>query len=192
MMLRSESSSWLIAIVFVATILATLLFWTILPARYRVNDNIDYITFHEPVARNIIAGHGFIVKEGEPAIRFPPGYPLLLAGIFKLSDLLNTSERVLLSVFVLVNVGLTSVFVFCLAQSIWGPLPALIASLMWLTHPFVLWLTKQPNTETPFMAVLFGGFYLFWDTLRRKSHSWSLYLLSGVLIGFATTASLVA
>jgi 4-amino-4-deoxy-L-arabinose transferase-like glycosyltransferase len=180
-----ETKSGLCALVFGAAILATLLFWTVLPARYGINELTDYIGFHEPVARNIVAGHGLIVREGEPAILFPPGYPLLLAGIFKVSDLLNAPEQLLLSVFILISVGLTSVFVFDLAQSIWGPRPALVSALIWMTHPFALWLTKQPNTETPFMAVLFGGFYLFWDALRRKSHSWSLYLLSGILIGFA-------
>jgi 4-amino-4-deoxy-L-arabinose transferase-like glycosyltransferase len=180
-----QNNIGLCGLVFIAANLTTLLFWTVLPTPYQVNENTEYIGFHEPVARNILAGQGFIVGNGEPAIRFPPGYPLLIAGIFRLADLLKIPERILLSLFVLINVGLTSMFVFCLARIIWGPLPALVPVFIWMTHPFALWLTKQPNTETPFMAVLFGGLYLFWRALWHKSNSWSLYLFSGLLIGFA-------
>jgi hypothetical protein len=173
------------AIVVVAAVLITVVFWAVLPARYHVNDNIDYISFHEPVARNLLAGEGLVVEAGKPAIRYPPGYPLLLAAIFGLADLLRVSENIVLSLFIAVNVGMTAIFVFCFAQSIWAVVPSLMASLIWISHPFVLWLTKQPNTETPFMALLFGGFYLFWRTLRRRDHYWAPYFCSGVTIGFA-------
>src|SRR5215211_8566360 len=95
-----------VRIVFVASILATLFFWTILPSRFLVNESYDYIDFYEPVARNILEGRGFIRADGTPAIAYPPGYPLLLAGIFGLSNLLKTAEETVLSAFILLNMGL--------------------------------------------------------------------------------------
>ncbi len=177
--------SWLIAVVFVASLLVTLLFWRILPANFQVNENSDYDGFYEPTARNILEGRGFILKDGALAIRYPPGYPLLLAGTLELSDLLGIPEEIALSAFTLLGLGLSSVFLFSLARSVWRPLPALISSLVWMTYPFTLWLTKQPNSELPFMVIFYGGFYLFWYSLLHKSRAWPVYFLSGLLIGFA-------
>ena len=177
---------WLpVMAVFVASVLATLLFWAVLPASFRMNGSSDYRVYYEPVARNVLAGHGIVLADGAPATRTPPGYALLLAGVFGLSDLLGISEEVALSAFVLLCIGLGSVFVFSLARSVWGPSPALISCLAWMTYPLALWLTKQPNSEIPFISVFYGSFCLFWYALLRKSRAWPLCFLSGFLIGFA-------
>jgi hypothetical protein len=182
---QPERPLWPIVTVFVASVLVTLLFWTILPASFRVNEDSDYLGFYEPVARNILEGRGFTSADGGPAIRYPPGYPLLLAGILGLSDLINIPEGVVVSGFILLGMGLTSLFLFFLAQSLWRPLPALAASLVWMTYPAALWLTKQPSVEIPFMVVFYGSFCFFWYALLRKSRTWPIYLFSGLLIGFA-------
>jgi hypothetical protein len=54
-----------------------------------------------------------------------------------------------------------------------------------MTYPFALWLTKQPNSETLFLPVFYAGIALFWYALLHKSRAWSLYCLSGCLMGFA-------
>jgi hypothetical protein len=52
-----------------------------------------------------------------------------------------------------------------------------------MTYPFALWLTKQPNSEIPFMVVFYGTFCLFWHVLLRKSCAWPIYFLMGLLTG---------
>jgi 4-amino-4-deoxy-L-arabinose transferase-like glycosyltransferase len=177
-------SLWLVVGVIAASICCTFLFWLILPESSRVNENTDYVKFYEPVARNILAGNGFVVTDGTPAIRYPPGYPILLAGIFKLSEVLSISEVNALSMFTLLSMGLAASFLFLIARSVWGTLPALISSFVWMTYPFVLWFTKQPNSEIPFLVTLYGGVCLFWFALRRKGEFW-LYFFSGIVIGLA-------
>jgi hypothetical protein len=81
--------------------------------------------------------------------------------------------------------GLASVLVFMLAQCIWGVRPALICSLIWVTYPFALWLTNQPNSETPFLVMFYAGIYLFWRGLLHKSRSWVVYFLCGLFVGLA-------
>ena len=184
-LLQLKESFWHIVLVFFTSILATLLFWGVLPTQFRINDNSDYISFYKPVAHNILAGHGLVIPDEGPALRYPPGYPLLLAGIFGLSHLLEIPEEAGLSAFVLLCMALTSVFVYLLAQSVWGPLPALISALIWMTYPFALWLTKQQGSEMPFLVVFYGGVYLFWRALLGKTRSWPVYFLSGLLVGFS-------
>lgn len=180
-----ERTPWSIALVFTVSVLATCLFWIALPDHLRVNENTDYINFYEPVARNILAGNGLIGEDGAPAIRYAPGYPIILAAIFRLSDLLNIPEAGVLSAFSLICMGLTSVLIFSLARTVWGPLPALVSALAWITCPFVLWLTKQPNSELPFLVVFYGGLCLLWYALIRKDRAWYTYFICGALVGFA-------
>jgi 4-amino-4-deoxy-L-arabinose transferase-like glycosyltransferase len=81
--------------------------------------------------------------------------------------------------------GIASAFVFMLARSLWGSWLALASSLVWMTYPFALWLTKQPNSEIPFMVLFYGAFCLFWYSLIQRRRAWPIYLLSGFLMGLA-------
>src|SRR5215831_16373312 len=96
---QREWFSWPVGVVFVTSILVTFVFWMILPDTFRINESSDYISFYEPVGRNILAGRGFTRADGSPALVYPPGYPLLLAGLFGFSHLLNISEETILSTF---------------------------------------------------------------------------------------------
>lgn len=183
-MTEPRKSLWPVVGVFLASGLVTILFWRFLPARFQVNENSDYIRWYEPLARNILDGSGYVNTKGNPAIRVTPGYPYLLAAIFKIAHILTIPEQTLLSMFTLLSMGLASVFIFMLAQNVWGLFPGLISAVVWMTYPCALWLTKQPNSEIPFLPVFYGGFYLFWYALGRKSH-WSIYFLSGLIIGIA-------
>lgn len=154
-----KSTAFLVlAGVFILSIFVILLCWSALPEVFRINESADYIVFYEPVARNLLAGRGLIGTDGTIAVRYPPGYPFILAGIFGLSKLLNIPEGIALSAFILLGMGLASVLVYLLARTVWGTFPALFSSLVWITYPFTLWLTKQPNSEVPFLAFFMGVF----------------------------------
>jgi len=183
--LQRENFRQTSALVFATSIVITLLFWMILPTNFRINESTDYTGFYEPLARSVLEGRAFTHMDGTPATRYPPGYPLLLAGVFGLSHLLNISEAAILSGFILLCMGLESVLTFMLARTIWRPMLALVSSLVWITYPFALWLTKEPFSENPFIVVLYGGFYLFWYALLRRSSAWPTYFVSGLLMGCA-------
>lgn len=174
----------LFALVFIASSLTTLIFWKVLPGRFRIIEQSDYFAAYEPVARSILAGRGFARGEENPSTAYPPGYPLILAGIFGVSRWLGVSEVVTLSAFAVICMALVSMFVFLLTRMLWGTLPALITSLVWMTYPFALWLTKQPNSELPFMVVLYGGLCLFWYALSRRLPA-RFYFLCGLVFGVA-------
>jgi F0F1-type ATP synthase membrane subunit c/vacuolar-type H+-ATPase subunit K len=145
----------------------------------------DYLSFYKPVARNITAGRGITLSDNRIATFRPPGYPFLLAATFKLSDLLNLSEEAVISVFILLCMGLSSVFLFLLAQSMWGRTGAIISSIIWMTNPCILWLTKQPNVELPFFVIFYGSVCLFFQALYSRKQNKFIYFASGILIGCA-------
>jgi hypothetical protein len=170
-------------LVFAVSVLVTLLFWVVLPPDLLVHENSDYRDFYEPVARSLLNGEGLALPDGNPAIRYPLGYPLLLAGTFKVAQVGPASEKTMLSVFTLLCMGMASVLLFKLAKHMWGFVPALISPFLWITSPFALWLTKEPHSEVPFLVVFFSGLYLFCRCLFAKQTACSHYLFSGFLIG---------
>lgn len=169
--------------IFTVSLSAVLLFWAILPANLQKNESSDYITFYEPVARNLLAGKGFTHADGTVATRYPPGYPLILAGVFGLLKWANIPENIGISAFILLCMALTSVIVFKLVRAVLGSIPGLITALVWITYPLTLWIMKQPNCEILFMVVLYVCVYVFLHTLLHKDHSWLSHLLLGILVG---------
>src|SRR6266498_90836 len=163
---KFRKSAWLFAPVLLLSVLIVSIFWMVLPARFRATENTDYVYYYEPVARNILNGAGVVSSDGTTtAIRYPPGYPLLLTSVFFLSRQLRISEATGLSVFSILCMGLASVFIFQLTRSVWGILPALMSSLVWTTYPLALWYSQEPGTELPFIAIFYGAFCLFWYAL---------------------------
>src|SRR5687768_9980101 len=101
---------------FLMAVIVTLLFWAILPSSFLQSDPTDYLTYYKPVARNILSGVGFVRPDGALAINNPPGYPILLAGVFSSARIVGLSEDNAHSTFTLLCFGLSSAFVFLLSE----------------------------------------------------------------------------
>lgn len=171
--------------VFLLSVAATLLFWAVLPPRLSENENRDYFAFYLPVAERILAGHGPTLPGGSPATRYPPGYPLFLAASFGIARSVGISAEAVRRVLTVSAVGVTAVLLHSASSRIWGRRAALSTALLWSTYPFALWLTKQPNSEVPFLVLFFGAWALFWKALLERSRSGPLYAVVGVLLGLA-------
>lgn len=182
--MRKYLDLWLGLAVFVAATVVAGLFWSLLPAEFQGNQSTDYSTWYEPVARNILAGQG-VTLDGELTSRYPPGFPILLAGVFGASRGLGLGDEAGLLLFRMLCAGLSAVLVFALARLVWRPALALVAAGAWLTYPFGLWLTKQPNSEVPFIPILYSALFVFWLAVLRRPRAWWLYLLAGALVGAA-------
>ena len=123
--------------VFVISITITLIFWAILPAAYSQNEGTDYFDYYEPVARNIVNGSGIVLPDHQPAISNPPGYAIIIAGIFEFARLVALPESVVYSIITLIFMASSSKFVFLLARNIWGLPDAWISALFFMTYPFI-------------------------------------------------------
>jgi len=141
-----------IAGLLVLSVLTQIGFLALLPNSFKTNDNSDFFMFYAPVAQNIVAGHGLVVNGKLPS-RYPPGFPAFLAGEFYAADHLNLSRDTVITAGNILLTALSCVLVFLVAISIFTGRVALIASLLWMTYPFDLWLVKQPNSEVPFIAI---------------------------------------
>jgi 4-amino-4-deoxy-L-arabinose transferase-like glycosyltransferase len=184
-MLKRHKEWWVIPAIFAFATVVMLLFWQLLPADLQANESSDYTNVYEPVARNILAGRGIVDDEGQLATRYPPGFSLLLAAVYGLAQATGLAERVALDVFRLLCSGAAGLLVYGLARLIWSIPLSILAAVVWITYPFGLYLTKQPNSEVPFTPFLLAAVYLLWLALLRRPGAWWLYFLAGALAGAA-------
>jgi len=141
----------------------------------------DYLSYYRRVAESISQGKGIPIKEYF-ATAYPIGYPLILSGLFSISNLLNIDRLELIIVFNVFATAFAACFLFLFVESIFKKKIALMASFLWLTYPFNLWLIKNPNTEVPFILIFYLALWLY--VLAIKKHSSKLFLVVGILIGF--------
>jgi hypothetical protein len=74
-------------VVSVALSLAShVVFLRFLPSLWQRNESADYRVFYEPVARQLALGHGFYLPSGKPALKYPPGIPIVYGATFWLSE----------------------------------------------------------------------------------------------------------
>lgn len=174
----------LLAFIFFVSVLVSSIFLFFFgnlgPAQHRVPGS-DYFNCYQPFAISILQGKGILVKENLD-ICSPPGYPIILAMIFSLAQFLGINELSLMVVFNMIMVALAAGFLFLIAESIFQKKVALIASFLWLSYPFNLWFIKNPNTEVPFILLLFFGIWLYFFSLKRRQ--FLFIFLVGVIFGF--------
>lgn len=175
-------------LIFALSSIVTLVFWSVLPAEHRVNESSDFFHSYDPVARNILVGNGIRYDNGMPAISYPPGYPLILAATYSLAGTFGIPESCALQMLSLLCMAISAILLYLISCRVWGNPLAIIPPLLWITYPLSLWLTKQPNSESPFLLFLFGSFFLFLLSLSSLSGihvATSLSLFVGILTGFA-------
>lgn len=174
-----KAGLWLVLISWTVT----LLFWTGLPAHLQGNESDDYHNYYQPVALRLLSGQGLTTPDGLPLLRYPPGYPVILAALFFAAQALHIPADLIIQLFILLCVGLIVLLLFLLASDVFGRTAGFLAGLVWIAYPVFLWLTKQPNSELPFLVLFLGGMLSFWKAYRTTSRKRLYWLFTGVLIG---------
>ena len=145
----------------------------------------DYSTFYEPVGRSLELGEGYRLPDGSPALEYPPGFPVLLAGVFTVSAWLGISEGALISILNAISVALGALTLFAFARRLFRPAPAFLAASLFLTYPFLLYLTRMPSTEIVFIVPLYAALCLLGALVFGGSRSAWGYCAVGALLGAA-------
>src|SRR5882672_4648438 len=173
-------------VVFLAAVLVSVVFLAVLPSTWKRSPSVDYPIYYAPVARNLLEGKGFRTAEGGPAVAYPPGYPLILAGVFAVARGTGLSEMGALKSFNVIALATASALLYAVAKMLFGFRTARLVALAWISYPLPLWLTMQPNTELAFLVVFFGiVFLVFQILLREDSHAWRAFC-AGALVGAAS------
>jgi hypothetical protein len=123
------------------------------------NESVDFRTFYDPAARSLLAGDGYPLG-GDTSLSYPPGFPLVLAGVYWVAGQTAVTDTTALTAMALLCMGAGAVFVFLIARLMWESHWALAAAVAWSAYPLNLWLAKQPNSELVFLVPYYGAVYM--------------------------------
>ncbi|MET0619016.1 MAG: hypothetical protein ABW056_01990, partial [Thermoanaerobaculia bacterium] len=132
------------ALVFVTAALCAAAFRAVLPSQTlatNMKESTDYSSSYEPVARRILQGRGPVMDNGTPLLRYPPGYPFLLAGVFAVSEATGVSEERVLTLLHITSFALAALFLFEIASQLWPWPRTLLTPLAFSSYPLALWAT---------------------------------------------------
>jgi 4-amino-4-deoxy-L-arabinose transferase-like glycosyltransferase len=158
---------------------------------YRVvNDDTDHFGFGWEmgrVARSLVNGDGFSsplpLPTGPTAI-VGPGYPLLLALVFKVFGIYSTASAVAIRIIQCLFSSLTCLFIYLGGRDSVGESSGKIAALAWSVFPLNIFFTVTKVWETSITAFLVA--LLFWLMLRLPSSlSITRWTMTGALLGIA-------
>jgi hypothetical protein len=182
--LNSARRRSLLASIALTACLTQSIFLSALPARWAENQSFDYTTIYEPAARSLLGGKGLLGPDGKFLVHYPPGHPLVLAGLFGLAQLTGLSEWITLKAFAAVAGALTSVLVYLIGELFLPWQAAAGAAVIWLSYPFHLWAFKQPNPEVPFTILFLLAILMHARAMERVVPRYAL--AGGVLVGFTS------
>ena len=166
----------------VVALVAHLLFLLLLPQPWRRNQSSDYMQYYEPVAQSLIAGNGFYLHS-KPALTYPPGIPMLYAAAFWAARKVDLSEANALRIVGGFLLTVSAVLVCLLAMRFFRWRVALLASGLWSTYPFHLWLTKQPDATSLFSVLLLTSALLFFAWSSKTQNGIRYGVLLGLILG---------
>lgn len=167
--------------VFVAVVAATTLFRLVLPDDLGANESTDLTTVYLPVAERLLDGEGLTTPDGAPALRYPPGYPVLLAAASAATDPLGLDPQQAATALALLSTGSAGVVLWALSRRAFDERVALVAVGVWCLHPVHLWLAKQPNSELPYEVLLYGAVLASTPALRSQASLRSAASAGGLL-----------
>ncbi len=131
----------------------------------------DYETFYRPVAASVARGEGLRTSHREPAVRYPPGFPLLLAAGFATAG--EPWAARLLNALAMTG---SAVLLFLIARRLAGERVGWAAAGLWTLYPPNWMLLAGPFSEPSFCFLLYLA--VWW---RLEGRGWS----TGVALGLA-------
>lgn len=122
------------------------------------------------VAGSVAAGHGFASPCGVPSgptAMVTPGFPLLLAGIFRVFGPYSEPSRFVLLFLNCIFSALTCLLLLWIGKRTFGETTSVIGAWLWALWPMALWETHRV-WETSISAFLFSAVFLSVLELRSR------------------------
>jgi 4-amino-4-deoxy-L-arabinose transferase-like glycosyltransferase len=165
-------------------IVSHVVFLLVLPSAWQRNQEPDFTKYYEPVAQTLAAGGGFVI-DSKPALLYPLGFPLMYAATFRIADALHIARSTGLKILEALLSAFSGVLVCLLALLILSWKVAFLASAVWSTYPFHLWLSKQPDSTSAVSLLLLLGVFIFlkWSVNGHRSLVYGP--LTGLVIGIS-------
>lgn len=171
-------------VAFLVAAVGALAFMELTEGRFPAAPSPDYVNFYAPVAANIADGRGIITSAGDPAVRFPPGYPLVLAGTRTLGRAVGMSDSGSVRALTVLGHGLAAALLLVIGHLLFSPAVGATASVLFATYPVGLYVVRQPPTsEIVFVPLLLLTVLAFVFAAKQPTPTTPRFLLAGLMMG---------
>jgi len=157
-------------------ILVVLAFWSISRPHFDQPKASDFLNFYQPLGHAIASGRGLVSFSGQFVTRYRPGFPGILAAVFWSTGKLGVPKSWGLMTLTLLSLSVLGVEAYLIGTRLWEPWMGVAATLAVVTYPFLLWMTREPLSEIPFLPLYGAAVFLTWRGVeeldRRKLYSW--------------------
>jgi len=148
------------------------------------NEQVADFASYNDIAFSLVRGLGYVSPTGDASAFKPIGYPLFLAGVYRIFG-----ESTFVAKIAQANVSVVLCYlIFIIARSLFGRNLAFIAMTFAVLHPSFIFTTSILGTETVFTCLLLGTIALLVTTPSPSNLSRLRLIGSGILLG---TAALV-
>ncbi len=137
-------------------------------------DAADYVN----IAKNIVAGQGFVSTRMNLYSYRPPLYPLFLSLIY----LSGSSDYLTVILIQSIISSLTCWLVYLIAESIYNRTAALCAAALTAVYPGLIYYSTQLLSESLFIFILYSAITIFYRS-RNRIGKW---VLIGILMGLSS------
>lgn len=179
--LVSGRTPWLIPILLVALI--PRIYWATTHTAVIENEGAVYAS----LAQNLLDGKGYVAVLGtDTFLNFPPLYPFLIAAV---SPLAGEAERAARVVSVIAGT-LVIAPVYFVALTLYGPVVARIAALLFALHPLLIGYSAAVYVEPTYLLFLLLG--LYYALRAQELDSYVPSAVAGLAFGLAYLAKVEA
>ncbi len=151
-----------------------------------LDGRMDDTTFYASAGQSLAAAKGYVNFLGFPTAQWPPAYPFLLAGMFKL---FGSSNFVVPKIANALAGGLACLVIYLIAMRVFDRRVGLLAALLFALFPGQIFFSTLLMTEslTPALVGLMALLLLMW-VVERQDTRWFHHVALGVLFGIALLA----
>jgi len=154
------------------------LVWVLWRTGYLETGTYEYDT----IARNLAAGHGFVLTPGEEKILWrPPLYVWLLAGLYRVTE----NPYPLAMAVQIVCQAVAGVLVFRIGRSVFNARAGLLAALGLAVYPLFAVNCVRLMPESLFAALVAAITLVLANGSARRQTPWTVWAGAGVLMGLA-------
>jgi 4-amino-4-deoxy-L-arabinose transferase-like glycosyltransferase len=157
--------------------------WVALARLDPFEDDVFDATFYHVTATRLAAGQGYTRLGGAPTAVWPPGYPLLLAGVYAVSGGSVLAAKLANAAYG----ALAALFTYAIGARLFGARAGLLAALLFAACPDDVFYANFLLSEPAFAALFTGLLWLFVVLQQRRPGPGPLaWLAFGAAAGLAT------
>ncbi|MHB8377403.1 MAG: ArnT family glycosyltransferase [Dehalococcoidia bacterium] len=134
---------------------------------------------YDLLGRSLAHAAGYVNPNGTTTLFWPPGYPFILAAVYRLFDDSVRAALVLNALFA----AATVVLVYAIGRRAFDARAAMLGALLYALMPSAVFFAGVTLSETTFTFVLLLAIWLIVESAARRS--WRLLVAAGVAVGYA-------